>query len=143
MYARNLKAYKRTNLEAEIAVASPHRIISMLYAGLIERLAQAKGAIERKDYEYKADRLSKAKGIIGGLQSSLDRSYSPELYDRMYGLYNFMNRLLDQAAVSMDTAPIDEVVKLILPIKTAWDNIPENIKNDCNAQLRASNGAAA
>jgi len=53
MYGRNLKAYKRTNLEAELSVADPHRIIQMMYEGLIERLSQAKGAIFRNDFEYK------------------------------------------------------------------------------------------
>ena len=69
MYGRNLKAYKRTNLEAELSVADPHRIIQMMYDGLIERLSQAKGAILRNDFEYKANRLDKAIGIINGLQT--------------------------------------------------------------------------
>ena len=72
MYGRNLKAYRKTNLEAELSVANPHRVVQMMFEGLLERLSQAKGAILRKDYEYKADRISKATGIINGLQMSLD-----------------------------------------------------------------------
>lgn len=56
MYGRNLRAYQKTNLEAELSVADPHRIVQMMFEGLIERQAQIKGAIERKDYAYKADR---------------------------------------------------------------------------------------
>ena len=84
MYGRNLKAYKKTNLEAELSVADPHRVIQMMYEGLIERLSQAKGAIMRHDYEYKADRISKAVGIINGLQSALDNRSNPELGQRMF-----------------------------------------------------------
>ena len=128
MYGRNLKAYKKTNLEAELAVADPHRVIQMLYEGLIERLSQAKGAILRNDFEYKANRISKAQGILHGLQMSLNKDADPELYDRMLALYDYMNTLLSKAAVSLDVAPIDECVKLIMPIKQAWDQIPSDVK---------------
>ena len=138
MYGRNLKAYRKTNLEAELSVASPHRIVQMLFEGLIERLAQAKGAILRKDYEYKADRISKAVGILNGLQMSLDRTKDPELGDRMYALYDFMKEQLNDASLHLKTEPIDEVMRLLLPIKQAWDNIPENVKNETNAQIMAA-----
>ena len=137
MYGRNLKAYKKTSLEAELSVASPHRVIQMLFNGLIERLSQAKGAIERKDYEYKANRISKAMGIIEGLQGALERKENPALGDKMYALYDYMKQLLDQASVSLDEKPIDEVINLITPIKNAWDNIPEDIKQKTNAEIVA------
>lgn len=135
MYGRNLKAYKKTNLEAELSVADPHRVIQMMYEGLIERLSQAKGAIMRHDYEYKADRISKAVGIINGLQSALDNRSNPELGQRMFALYDYMKELLNKASVSLDTAPIDEVINLILPIKQAWDQIPQDIKEKTNQQI--------
>ena len=135
MYGRNLKAYKKTNLEAELSVADPHRVIQMMYEGLIERLSQAKGAIMRHDYEYKADRISKAVGIINGLQSALDNRSNPELGQRMFALYDYMKELLTKASVSLDTAPIDVVINLILPIKQAWDQIPQDIKEKTNQQI--------
>ncbi|MBO5567136.1 MAG: flagellar export chaperone FliS [Succinivibrio sp.] len=138
MYGRNLKAYRRTNLEAELSVADPHRIIQMLFDGLIERLSQAKGAIERKDFEYKADRLSKAVGIINGLQLSLDRKQDPELGNRLFALYDYMKDLLNKATTSLEITPIDECISLIMPIKQAWDQIPESVKNATNAEIIAN-----
>ena len=135
MYGRNLKAYKKTNLEAELSVADPHRVIQMMYEGLIERLSQAKGAIMRHDYEYKADRISKAVGIINGLQSALDNRSNPELGQRMFALYDYMKELLTKASVSLDVSQIDEVINLILPIKQAWDQIPQDIKDKTNQEI--------
>ena len=135
MYGRNLKAYRKTNLEAELSVADPHRVVQMMFEGLLERLSQAKGAILRKDYEYKADRISKATGIINGLQMSLDDKQDPELAKRMYALYDYMKELLTSASVKLDVAPIDEVIELLLPIKQAWDNIPESEKQKAQAVL--------
>ncbi len=135
MYGRNLKAYQRTNLEAELSVASPHRVVQMMFEGLLERLAQAKGAIERKDYEYKSDRLSKAVGIINGLQMSLDPSYNKELGERLSSLYEYMKERLNEAAVKMDPDPINEVISLVNPIKKAWDQIPQEDKDQMNQIL--------
>ena len=135
MYGRNLKAYKRTNLEAELSVADPHRVIQMMFDGLIERLSQAKGAILRNDYEYKANRINKAVGIINGLQVALVKNKDPQLFDRMYALYDYMKTLLDKASVSLDVAPIDVVIKLITPIKQAWDKIPQDVKDKTNQEI--------
>ena len=135
MYGRNLKAYKRTNLEAELSVADPHRVIQMMYEGLIERLSQAKGAILRNDFEYKANRLNKAIGIINGLQTALDIKNNPELGQRMNALYDHMKSQLDKASVSLDVGLIDEVINLILPIKQAWDQIPQDVKDKTNQQI--------
>ena len=110
----------------------------MMYEGLIERLSQAKGAIVRNDYEYKADRINKAIGILNGLQSSLDKKQNPELADRMFALYDYMKELLNKASVSLETAPIDECINLIMPIKQAWDKITQDIKDETNAKIMNS-----
>ncbi len=137
MYGRNLKAYKKTNIEAELAVADPHRIIQMLYEGLIERLSQAKGAILRNDFAYKADRIAKAQGIIYGLENSLNKKADPVLYDRMLALYEYMRDLLTKASVSLETQPIDECINLIIPIKQAWDQIPNDVKTQVGEKISA------
>lgn len=134
-YGRNLKAYNRTKLEAEILVASPHRITQMLFEGLIERLNQAKGYIELSDYAKKADYISKAMGILNGLQGAVDTSYDEELGARIIGLYEYMKDRLNDANTSNEIEPIDEVIRLITPIKEAWDNIPEEVREEQNIAI--------
>ena len=136
MYNRNLKAYKTTSLDAEIAVADPHRVIQMLMQGLLERLAQAKGAIERRDYSAKSTSISKAMAIINGLQDSLDLSYG-QIPQDLYALYDYMKDRLMDASRNMTCEPIDEVANLIITIKSAWDNIPEIEKQKAFAQQQA------
>ena len=43
MYKKSLKAYTTMNLQAELAVADPHRVIQLMMQVCLERLAQAKG----------------------------------------------------------------------------------------------------
>ncbi|MGL4752319.1 MAG: flagellar export chaperone FliS [Aeromonadaceae bacterium] len=136
MYNRNLKAYKTTSLDAEMAVADPHRVIQMLMQGLLERLAQAKGAIERRDYSAKSTSISKAMAIINGLQDSLDLSYG-QIPQDLYALYDYMKDRLMDASRNMTCEPIDEVANLIITIKSAWDNIPDTEKQKAFVQQQA------
>ena len=127
MYNRNLKAYKNNSLQADMSVADPHRIIQLMLQGLLERLAQTKGAIDRKDYEAKSLAVSKAMALINGLQDSLDLSYG-KIPEDLFALYEYMkNRLLDSSR-DMDKDPIDEIMGLVNTIKSAWDQIPDSEK---------------
>ena len=140
MYNRNLKAYKTTSLDAEMAVADPHRVIQMLMQGLLERLAQSKGAIERRDYAAKSSAISRAMAIINGLQDSLDLSYGQVPQD-LYALYDYMKTRLMDASRAMEIQPIDEVVGLMVTIKSAWDQIPESERQKAfNQQRNAGTG---
>ncbi len=136
MYNRNLKAYKTTSLDAEMAVADPHRVIQMLMQGLLERLAQAKGAIERRDYSAKSTSISKATALVNGLQDSLDLSYG-QIPQDLYALYDYMKDRLMDASRNMTCEPIDEVANLIITIKSAWDNIPDTEKQKAFVQQQA------
>ena len=67
-----LKEYKSVDLRATVETASPHKLISMLLEGALTALAQAKGAIERKQIQDRTESLNKATDIIVGLKGSLD-----------------------------------------------------------------------
>lgn len=140
MYGRYMKGYRKTKLEAELSVATPHRVLQMMYEGLLERLAQAKGAIEIQDLAAKSERLSKAVGIINGLQMSIDKNVDPELGERLSQMYDYMKQRLNDASLNLDTAAIDEVIELVTPIKEAWDHIPADVRDKMNAELEAKNG---
>ncbi len=127
MYQKNIKAYKTNILEAEMSVADPHRVIQLLMNGLMERLAMAKGAIDRKDYEAKAVAISKAQAIINGLQDSIDMTQG-EISERLYALYDYMKQRVMDASINMDKQPLDEVANLMITIKIAWDKIPDEEK---------------
>ena len=133
MYNKNLKAYKTTSLSADLAVADPHRVIQLMMQGVLERLAHAKGAIERRDFEAKAVAISKTISIINGLQDSLELSYGKIPQD-LYDLYAYMKDRVMDAARDMSCAPLDEVANLMLTIKSGWDQISEVDKQKAYAE---------
>ena len=67
-----LRQYQKVNSQAQTAVATPHRLVQMLMEAGLDRIAQAKGAIERKDIPAKGLLIGKAIEIIGGLREGLD-----------------------------------------------------------------------
>jgi len=138
MYKKNLQAYKTQSLEAEVSVADPHRIIQLMMQGVLERLAQAKGAISRRNFEMKSETISKAQALLNGLQDSLDMSQG-KLSDDLYALYDYMKDRLTYASVKLDTNAVDEVANLMITIKSAWDQIPESEKQK-GFELRQQQG---
>lgn len=124
MYGRNLRAYQKTTVNAEISVADPYYVTKLLYQGLFERLAQAKGAIERGDLALKAKKLSTATAILENLRSTLDFSQSKSIAQGLYDIYSYMIDQIAEASLNLVTQPIDNAIRALMPIKKAWDSIP-------------------
>ncbi|USV56164.1 flagellar export chaperone FliS [Aeromonas encheleia] len=139
MYHRNLKAYKATSIAADLAVADPHRIIQLMMLGLLESLAQAKGAIDRKDMEAKSAAISKAQGLLHGLQDALDMTQG-QIAEDLFALYVYMDERIWDASLRRDVQPLDEVMTLMVTIKSAWDQITDADKQQ-GFQLRQASGS--
>ena len=56
MSLKGINAYKKGNLKQDVANADPHKLTLMLLQGALDRIAYAKGAMERR--ELKKRRLS-------------------------------------------------------------------------------------
>jgi flagellar protein FliS len=115
--------YQKVNNVGQVEDASPHRLILMLMAGALDRLAQARSAIEHKDISLKGRMISKATNIIEGLQGSLDRQQAPEYADNLDRLYDYMQRRLLEANLNNDIRLLDEVSELMRTIKSGWEEI--------------------
>jgi len=130
MYAmrRELQQYRQSGAMAEAETADPHRLIQMLFEGALERIAVAKGAMEQGNIQLKGNKLTQAISIIGGLRSSLDLSQGGDLAGNLDALYEYMTRRLLQANIHNDTDALDEVIRLLREIKSAWDGIPDLLR---------------
>lgn len=125
MYAAQsaLAQYKRINTESALEGATPHQLIQMLINGALDRLSQARGAMQRKDMAQKGQLIGKAISILGGLQASLDESADEQITANLDSLYDYMQRRLLEANLKNDVALLDEVSDLLLTIKSGWDEI--------------------
>jgi len=118
-----LRQYQKVGAQAQTSEASPHRLVQMLMEGGLDRIAQAKGALERKDIPGKGMLISKAIGIIGGLREGLDLENSPETLGDLDSLYTYMMKRLAEANIKSDPKILDEVAGLLRTVKEGWDAI--------------------
>ena len=125
MSLRGAAAYKTVGNQSGAEFASPHRLIQMLLDGALEKMMIAKNAMERNDIQGKAENISWAIRIIGGLQASLDPDKGGEVAETLGTLYNFVVGHLTQANLTNDPAIIDESINIIKNIKEGWDGISD------------------
>lgn len=118
-----LKEYQQTQMDAGVAYADPHTLIAMLYTALQERMAVAKGAIERQAYGDKARVIGNAIDMLAYLQSCLDMQQGGDIAANLNRLYSYMIERLFEASFRNDPAILDEVGNLVREIKTGWDGI--------------------
>ncbi|WP_191488643.1 flagellar export chaperone FliS [Pseudomonas sp. FEN] len=118
-----LRQYQKVGAQAQTSEASPHRLVQMLMEGGLDRIAQAKGAIERNDIAAKGVAIGKAIGIVGGLREGLDLEKSADSLGDLDNLYAYMMTRLAQANIQSDTRMLDEVAGLLTTVKEGWDAI--------------------
>ena len=115
-----LKQYQSVDLRAAVETASPKELIAMLIEGSLTAMAKAKGAIERGDISTRTEQLNKANDIILGLKDFLDHDQGGEISENLDALYDYMVRSLSQANRENDGEKVQEVMGLMLEIKSGW-----------------------
>ncbi|MHA6196499.1 flagellar export chaperone FliS [Pseudomonas wadenswilerensis] len=118
-----LRQYQKISAQAQTSEASPHRLVQMLMEGGLDRIAQAKGSLERNDIAGKGIAIGKAIGIVGGLREGLDRDNMTAELERLDSLYLYMTRRLTDANLKNDIAALDEVSELLTTVKEGWDAV--------------------
>lgn len=129
-----LQQYNQVRAHVQTEGASPHRLIQILMDGAIEKINVAKGLIERRDVPEKVRNINWALSMIDGLRQSLDIEKGGEIANNLESLYDYMQRRLIVANAENDPSILDEVVGLMLEIKSAWDAVPENISKESREQ---------
>jgi flagellar protein FliS len=121
--------YGKVATESEAAYANPHRLVQMLMEGVLDKVATAKGCIERNDLEGKGRQITWAMSIINGLRTSLDMETGGAIAVNLDDLYDYMVRRLIDASAQNDAGALSEVIDLMLEIKGAWDAMPDEVRN--------------
>lgn len=112
--------YRQTGVSSAVLDASPHRLIALMLAGARERARLAIACLERGDLPRKAQAISDASAIIGGLNGALNLEAGGEIAGGLRSLYDYAQRRLLVANVDNDIAPLQEIDELLGDIESAW-----------------------
>lgn len=129
---RAMNQYKQVGTQVGADSADPHQLIVMLFDGALERIAIAKGAIERNDIEEKGQKIGRVIAIVDGLRASLDKERGGDIAENLDNLYDYMQRRLFEANLNNDVTILSEVADLIKEIKSAWIAIPMEYRQAAN-----------
>ena len=136
---RAANAYQRINVETSMHTMDQHQLVSLLYEGVLNAIATARGALARGDVLAKVNAISKAIRILEeGLSTSLDKVAGGELAENLGALYDYCMQRLILANARNDDAMMQEVMKLIEPVAQGWNEIKKNGVLAADAPLSAS-----
>ena len=99
---------------------TPGELLLALYDGLFAFLNGARMCMDNKQLPRARELLSKAYAVVSELMIALDHSVAPELCAQLEGLYDFCLDRIVNASRKADTAPIEEVVRVLNPLREAW-----------------------
>ena len=118
---RATNAYRQT----QVTTTSQGEVLLMLYDGAISFLSQAKERIDAKDPAGKGNLISKTLDIINELDSTLNLERGGSLSENLHNLYFFCNKHLLLANLRMNKDMIDEVIKILVGLRSAYAAIQD------------------
>jgi flagellar protein FliS len=119
-----INQYAKIGVETGVMAADPHKLVVMLYDGAIAAAYSAITHMQNKNFEGKSAMLSKAIMIIeSGLRLSLDKKAGGEIALSLDALYAYMSDRLYIANMRNQPEPVNEVIKLLVDLRSAWEAI--------------------
>jgi len=120
-------AYSPRAANAYQRIIDQHQLVSLLYDGVMNSIATARGAMARGDVLGKVNGISKALRILEeGLSTSLDKVDGGELAENLGALYDYCMRRLILANARNDDAMMQEVMRLIESVALGWKEIKKS-----------------
>jgi flagellar protein FliS len=125
---RQAGAYKQMFAVTGANAATPHGLIAMLFDGLVGAIAEARGAMRSHNIPAKCQAIGRALRIVDeGLSAGLDMEKGGALAAQLSGLYGYIVLRLMHANLKNDEAALDECVRLIEPVRSAWMQIGSHV----------------
>jgi flagellar protein FliS len=107
--------------------ASPGQLVLMLFDGAIRFLEQAEGGFSLDDPgEFNLtinNNIHRAQAIIDELNGSLDMTRGGEISQQLRGLYNYLDRRLDESNRTKTPDGIRECLGRLGVLRTAWSEM--------------------
>lgn len=127
-------AYREVGAATAIDGASPHKLVSLLYAALASQVANARGALARRDIAEKGRSISHAVRIVEeGLLAPLDMDAGGAIASNLHDLYVYLVQRLTLANLKNDDRLLGECARLVETLREGWDGIAEQVQSTARA----------
>lgn len=109
--------------KSAVLTATQGQLIVMLYDGAFRYLTQASVAMAERNIEMAHNKLRRAELIIDHLRASLDFEGGGEMAGRLWSIYSFCTRYLNEARLQRDPQRIEQVRTLLGTLRDAWAEV--------------------
>jgi flagellar protein FliS len=123
--------YKGSNTYREVAVqtSSPAKLVVLLYEGAIRFLRESVTAVESRDLECKRQRIDRAMAIVQHLEGTLDMERGGDVAVDLARLYSYITSRILEGSAKLETAPLEEAIKLLNTLLAGWEAIAKQEQN--------------
>ena len=124
-YGRNnpMNQYRTVDAYGAASAGDRLQLIARMMQGALDRIATARGHMQRGEQAPKGEALGRAVRLIDGLRSCLDHERGGEVAANLAALYEYMTRRLTEANLRNDQRPLDEVADLLDEIRSGWEQM--------------------
>lgn len=129
----------RAYLATQVETTTQGELLIMLYEAAIKFLKRAKVEIDNKDFAKKGIYISKAMAIIHELSESLNKEKGGDITPKLAQLYMFCTSQLIKANIRLDKKMIDDVIKILDGICSAYAQIVPTVEGKV-APVNSANG---
>lgn len=129
MYTNNgYNAYTAVSLDSQIAGATPHQLIVLLYDGAINAMRRAEIYFQSGKIARRGEMISRAINIIdNGLRAGLDHEKGGQIAAELESLYEYISRTLLEANLNKSGENLPHLISLMTEMQETWQAInPEN-----------------
>jgi flagellar protein FliS len=120
-----------------VATSSPAQVTVMLYDALFRFLREAMVAMQAGDRPRTGERIHRAHAILRHLLGAMVPEANPLLHERLTALYLFAMRHSTLANLKRDPAMLEEIIRVLLPLRGAWSVAAERTAREA-AEARAA-----
>lgn len=126
------EAYRSTAIHSG-AELPPQRKLALLLAGAIDRLQVAETQIQNGQLADKLKTIDTVLSILEALRASLDFESGGAIAEQLSSVYTTAEAQLVQANAGNDVAKLRSVIRLLTPIREAFNQISVPAQPDADA----------
>lgn len=122
--------------------ATPGQLVLMLFDGAIRFLEQANSGFQLEDPgEFNLainNNIHRAQAIVDELNGSLDLEKGGELADKLRGIYNYIDRRLDESNRQKNPEGIRDSLERLSVLRNAWSEMLSQSDGNAPASLEVA-----
>ena len=112
--------YRRLQHESRAAAADPYELVTMLYDELETAVGVLAAMVRQGQRVSATEPAHRARAILIGLDVGLDHENGGDVAEALARVYRSMRRKLDNAVAANDAEELDELLKGIVTVSSAW-----------------------